>query len=301
MLYAKTVIVDEEENVIGIYDKVFSFTIGEIKYIVVYKNGKEGLLDQDGNEVFPIIYDHISTFEEKYIKLIIGDYIGLATKEGKILFKPERYIDIDEFENDLAIVKVFENGKRMYGFIDREGKEVIEATYDEAYRFYKYDYAKVKLHGLWGLIRRDGTSIGKIKYYDVNAFVDKYALVKDKYTCNYIDRDGNEVFDIWFDELPYGYFDDRGLQIVRSNGKYGVISKDGKVVHEPKYEEIEWFDNDGISIAKLNGKYGYLSTDGKVLTEFIFDSAKHFNGSLKAKVRIGMKSYYLGRDFKIYK
>ena len=299
MIYSKIALVDEENNLLGIYDGATPFSTRNKSYIVVKEGKKVGLLNLDAKMILPCKYDCISNFMDEFILIREGDYVSLANEEGTIITATDRYIKIDKFRDGLAEVKIPVVGARLYGCIDKNGKEIIEAKYEEINNIEDQEFVRVKLNSRFGLMRRDGTVVGEIKYSYVSLFMSGRARVTLNEKHNYMDGNGNMIYDIWFDE-PIETFSDFGVAIVKSNFKYGMVSEDGKIIHYPEYDEIQYFDNDGISIAKKSGKYGYISIDGKKLTDCIFDSAKPFNGNLKAKVRIGMKSYSLGRDFKLY-
>ena len=106
----KTILVDL------LYDIVGSFSEGLAK---VRKNGKEGYINSQGEEVIPCIYEYAWNFSE-----------GLA--------------------------KVRKNGRE--GYINPQGEEVIPCIYDCTDDFSEFSegLAKVYRHGRWSIINAAG-------------------------------------------------------------------------------------------------------------------------------------------------
>jgi hypothetical protein len=86
--------------------------------------------------------------------------------------------------------------------------------------------------------------------------------------------------------------DDR-LFMVRWNDKYGYIDRTGKVVLQPRYDEIASYDStymftpevidrrsfsEGVRPVKLGQKWGYIDADEKLVIAATFDMAGPFSG-----------------------
>lgn len=88
--------------------------------------------------------------EDNYIKIYNETETQYFSKEGKKLE------NIQVYPNNKLFVKV-ENAK--YGFIDKEGKLVVDYVYDKALEFNEYGFAAVKKEGKWGVINEQGQEI----------------------------------------------------------------------------------------------------------------------------------------------
>ena len=68
-----------------------------------------------------------------------------------------------------------------------------------------------------------------------------------------------------YDEIDPFDIEKKGWAIVKLNGKYGFINKQGKEVVEPIYDDIDPFDMEkkGWAIVKLNGKPGFINRKGE--------------------------------------
>ena len=78
-----------------------------------------------------------------------------------------------------------------------------------------------------------------------------------------------------------------GLIMVKLNGKYGFIDKQGKEICEPKYDYVDDFNN-GFAYIRLNGKYGFINEQGKEICEPKYDYVGYFKSGF-AEVRLNDK------------
>jgi hypothetical protein len=124
--------------------------------------------------------------------------------------------------------------------------------------------------------------------------------------------------------------DDGGIYIVRKNGKWGFVSKDGKELIAPtftalgnkfvggfivtyngskgigfvnqegkeivksKYSAASDFHN-GFAAVRLNGKWGFVDEKGKEIVKPIYDSVENFKGT-EAVVTLKGKKLKIGTD-----
>ncbi|WP_262867657.1 WG repeat-containing protein [Campylobacter novaezeelandiae] len=72
--------------------------------------------------------------------------------------------------------------------------------------------------------------------------------------------------------------------IIKLNGAYGFINKNGKIVLKPKFDKIDGF-SEGLTRIKLNGKWGIIDKNGKFIIEPKFDDISYFEEGL-AKVKL---------------
>ncbi len=90
-------------------------------------------------------------------------------------------------QNNLFLKK--ESGK--YGFVDKDGKVVVDCIYDDAKEQNKYGFSAIKKDGKWGALDKDGNIINGINdNLDENLLIDyigKYHLGKDINLLYYTD------------------------------------------------------------------------------------------------------------------
>ena len=120
--------------------------------IAVYRDGKHGFLDLEGNEVIPCVYDEVGTFRRGRAMVRQGDRYGIIDTLGDTILpieyedksiKGHKYV----YYNDLALVE--QNGR--LGFVDLQGRLVVPLILDQAYHF-SQNLAPVNKDGYWGYI-----------------------------------------------------------------------------------------------------------------------------------------------------
>ncbi len=176
--------------------------------VIVKLKGKYecGLVDLNGNEIAPCIYDSLELFYDNF-----DDYYHDYTEHlYGLIFRVElngewklidetgceivecKYGYIGPLEDPLNLAQAERNGK--WGFIDSNGEEVIECKYDCVDHFYN-GLARVELNGKWGLIDNEGKEIFKCKYEDIDYFDFSLGVahVKLNGRWQYIDETGKEI------------------------------------------------------------------------------------------------------------
>lgn len=142
----------------------------EITFAYSYKNGLVvvqqrgdglyGLIDKKARWVFPPRYGAMSPsykgtalvghVEVKYKKYL--DYFEFVHSDG-VRHDPNKFQEIGFFSEDIASVKM--NDK--WGYVDTQGKWVIEPRFEEVQEFTTPNIAAAKLDGLWGIVQKDGS------------------------------------------------------------------------------------------------------------------------------------------------
>ena len=148
------------------YDKVEAYK--DDGFALVRLNNKVGLIDKNGKEVVPCIYDMIAgtiiIYKDGYMSGYFSDGLALAQKDNK------------------------------YGFVDQNGKEVTPFKYVEARPVIEgMAPVQLELSGKWGYINQYGEEIIPFKYAGTSDFENGFASVSlDGKKWIYIDKEGNE-------------------------------------------------------------------------------------------------------------
>lgn len=145
-----------------------------------------------------------------------------------------KFLDPRQFTDGITTFASPETGR--VGLLDRNGKRVLEPTYDYIETFVD-GVAPANVGGAfingavrggrWGLLAADGTLL-----------------------CE-------PVYDAML--IP-----DSGRVTVRSGDKLGFLDLSGAVVVEPRYEYLSWHQ-EGLAVFFADGADGYLDVDGKVV------------------------------------
>lgn len=122
--------------------------------------------------------------------------------------------------------------EQIFGYAyDNDKTLVIGFIYEEAGQFdQNMGQAIVKFHGAYGVIDPKGT---------------------------------------WAIEPNYDFINlnaDHGTYTVKKSGKYGILGRDGKVIHTLKFDNIGETDADWYE-GELNGEWVYVGPDGRITSD----------------------------------
>lgn len=229
-----------------VFDNAMPYNEG---YAPVFRYQRWGLIDRDGHEVLPTMYEHLTTNADSCF--FAGDEYGMALFDYSMKpLTPFVYTWVNSVSEGL--IGVQRDGK--YGFIDRSGREVIPCTYDEI-----------------GLFQQGRTLVRK---------GDKYGI---------IDTAGRIILPIEYDNrtpkgMKYMYYD--SLALVEKDGKLGFVDLDGNLA-VPFYFEEAYNFAEGLASVKYNGMWGYIDTKGDVFMPFIFDLASPYQWGRAEVVYMG--------------
>lgn len=169
-----------------------------------------------------------------------------------------------------------------WGFVDKQGKEVIPLIYDAVIDF-KQGYASVKPAGekIYIDIDKTGKKVTIPPYYD-----DSYEKA-DRRLAGISD---NEPFDDLSNDYPS---DKENVKILcyPNYNKCHAMNRRGKILVslQAGYEEIDDFSNDGLARVRKNNKWGFVSKLGEEVIPVKYDRANAFSEGL---TMVGQKNTY---------
>lgn len=226
------------------------------------RNGKMGLIMQNGTVILKEKYNYIGPFCEDLAIAKEGDDYGYINRKGNWVIKP-RFENGGDFSDGLAPVTM---GKQ-WGYINHEGKFLINPIFDFAESFSE-GMAGIVLGRKWGMINTKGEMTIRNIFQDYAPFRDGLAAVKLKEGWGYIDQTGNMVI------LPQyniaGSFVD-GISMVETDNEAMYIQKNGSIIYK-------W---DVASIKKLEKKREYYWQNAELKYE------KEASEYLKSKKKKG--------------
>ncbi|AYB34711.1 WG repeat-containing protein [Chryseolinea soli] len=192
------------------------------------------------------------------------------------------------------LVRFKKNGK--YGYKNEKDQIIIPAKYDFSSDFYG-KLTPVKLNHTWGFINKKGVLVTPLKYDSADDYFPStdraWVLYKGK--AGMIDGTGKEVIPTKYDALghAFGY----GVDYIRNNKKYGLISKDGVELASPQYDSMTvdyaWREN-RIGV-RLNGKWGFIDLEGNLKVPCRYDAVEEFQEG-HALVTLNTKKGFVNRE-----
>lgn len=212
------------------------------EWILFDNNGKQ-LFDFKDNIIFPssenLFYLGIvkNTLESMNLSEIVW---GIIDKHGKYIVPP-RYLNIGNFSDDLFRVESGKGGFKDYGF---------------------YDLSIIKpIPGKWGFIDKQGNEVIPPQYNYAKDFSDGYAAVaminEENWEENwgFINKQGKIVIPIQYNHVRNFK---NGMAGVQFGKKWGIIDKTGKEIIPVKYDWIEGISNDDSEMEMPYEQYNYL-------------------------------------------
>ena len=154
-------------------------------YLSIHYNEKADLYIAEKEDYTNDILDNTFEVRQTGILIDIDDEKGyLALKQGEDYkyynFKFEEK-KITEIQTANTLFKSKKDGK--YGFVDKDGKVVVDYQYDDVTEQNQYGYAGIKKDGLWGAIDNKGNVVQEPTYnleeYLKIDFIGRWHLGKD--------------------------------------------------------------------------------------------------------------------------
>lgn len=81
--------------------------------------------------------------------------------------------------------------------------------------------------------------------------------------CNFIDKDGNYLYNDWFEWL--GYFSDGFARVERTNGEWNFIDKKGNYLSDEWYKWVDDFKAGWAVVQRTNGKWTKIDRTGNLI------------------------------------
>lgn len=182
----------------------------------------------------------------------------------------------------------FRNSDSLCGVIDRYGRELIAPKYNRL-EYMANGYFLACIGEQCGVVDKDGKVVVDCIYDAIQSWQEADG---GKETLNIIFKDGkwgimdnafNIVAEPRFTEIEAcGEFWNIGFIKVRGKTgaeKYGLLSTDGKVLLDCKYDAIS-DPSEGRIAVRSGEKWAYFDYQGRPITEFIYSEAMDFSESL---------------------
>lgn len=246
----------------------------------IYDEEKMGLVNENCETIVPPIYDAISDLNEDVMSAVQGNNYSILDKSGNILFSSSDYLFLGiSSEGYISAAKKAGDDVKM-GYIDKNGKELIEPKYNIAYDF-KNGRALVRnAEDKYAIIDNTGKVIKELKYENVSPAEDNetFIFTDEKNLYGYLDKNGDVFIKPKFTNA-YHYEDKMAIVSVEDTskniGKWGVIDKKGEYLIKPKYTSIAYLGGGLFSVSKdeIEGSEMYVkkaivNQNGKQLTGF---------------------------------
>ncbi|MBO4292950.1 MAG: WG repeat-containing protein [Clostridia bacterium] len=223
-------------------------------FICEPSDNKSKVLNEKNEELFTN-YDEVKyiklknlasnlVYEKSVLKCKIQGKYGLIDFTGKEILKPT-YGSIDALEYKEGELLVEQAGK--YGVININGVTLVEPQYD--------------------IIKCDGYYTEENGYKKAGYIVG--TKTEEGYRYGYVDVNGNKILDTEFNEISRvtNINDENNIYFIASkNGQYGLYkNKENKLNTE--YQSIYYNQTNDIFVIEKSRKFGFADKDGKIIVE----------------------------------
>lgn len=234
-----------EKKLLKIYDSIYKMEYG---FAVTFE-GKEGIVDFEGDLIVPLKYDCIFDYLPNQNIIIIGR----KTKDNKILS----------------------------GLIDLNFKKITTTKYHEIYPFIE-SFATVSINNKYGLIDTLGNEIIPLEFDSVEPFDKGFFIVSKDNKKGCFNFFGKQVIPTIYDDLTV--LDSETLRGLKDN-KYGCLDETGKEIIPFEYNSISSFNENGYCYALKDNKFGFINRENEIIIKYIYDSiVVEENGIFKVEI-----------------
>ncbi|MDK2123910.1 WG repeat-containing protein [Parachitinimonas caeni] len=212
-----------------------------------------------------------------------GQRYVLLDRQGHLLHEPD-VSNISNFRplGEKVMPVPAKSVKELWGYMDLQGKWVIEPQYLEARSFSEDGMARVKTKTGWGFLGADLKLVIPAKFEEVQGMRAGRAAFKKGGKWGFLDTQGQVVIPPRFTEVSY--FDDGGLAAVSVGEKHGFIDKQGKEVVAIRFDRAGPFGANGLARVALKEKWGYVNRQGALAVPIRYDLALDFESNEVAPV-----------------
>lgn len=274
---------DKKENLFQNYDNLEPLRLKGVSTDLMYeksvlkysKDGKYGIINFNGKKITSPIYDEIDTLQFKEGELLVkkDNKYGVINIKGAEIVKAnydkieaDKYYDENTGYKDCGyIVSITTDEGYRYGYINKDGKELLKTDYNDLYRILETSSEDAYL-----ICAQNG----------------KYGLYKNS----------KKEIDNEYQSLRYDEFNNI---IVALKGKqYGVLTMEGKQIVPFKYNQID-ITGENIYATDSNGKVKVFDTNGKETSldyNTVFTKVENTSYKINISVRDNKVNYSIYKN-----
>lgn len=257
---------------------------------VIQRNGKQGIVDRDGNVKIDTKYTNI-TFGGIYLNAIEdeGDkvldlngnevtdgYISkMPTKDGQhsIVYGEDEvykiidnsgnvvidknYTYIEEVDNNYFIVASMNNN----GIVDLSGKSLVDLKYNSIFKLDNTNLlqANISETNTISLINSNMQVVATMDDASIEV-KENYVRLYSETESKYFDYSGNEL-------TAQELFPDNNIYAKKIDDKWGFVNKEGNIVVQNEYDMVTEINEYGFAGIKKDGKWGVINKNGDIIQE----------------------------------
>lgn len=290
---------DGQAGILKNKTNILNFEYEDISYnsynevFVVQRNGKQGIVDKEGNVkiapeyesiVFGGIYVNAQKGDEFYLLDLNGNQIEnqeilskIPTKAGHYIVSDynEMYRIIDEkgnavINNNYTYIEELDSNyfivgaNNKNGIIDLTGKALVDLKYNSIFKIEGTDLLQANISNTNTITLIDKNM--KVLATMDNAKIeieDNYIRLYSENGSRYFSDDGKEL-------TTKDIFLNNNLFAIQINEKWGFVDSNGNIKIQNEYDMVTEFNEYGFAGIKKNGKWGAINSNGEIVQEPIY-------------------------------
>lgn len=257
-------------------------------YRVKNAEGKYGVIKSNGQTALECKYEDVKliTHNDLYIAKLDGTWKVTTTDD--ITYLDGKVGNAIEITNGNVVVK--DNGK--FGVLNIQTDTLIPTEYQDLTHIFDGNYI-AKKDNKYGIINSNNETVVEFKYLNMkyNKTTDYIKAEVESGVYDYITRDLSVKLTSSEETILNGHicinnngqikyynynleeksnkdvFSTNTLFVTISNGKYGFVDKEGKVIVEAKYDYALEQNDYGYSAIRQDGKWGAIDQYGNIVIE----------------------------------
>ena len=255
---------------------------------------KWGYISEDGKYVITAKYKNATVFSEDMAWVVSENSVPTAINaKGEIKITLQDAQTVKIFKDGLAAYSVSDSSGIKWGFVDKDGKIIINLQFSATGNFNDKKCAVENKDGKWGYIDKEGKILINYQFDLAKEFVNGKAVVVSGGKSGLIDENGKYLINPQFSKMVI----DKDMFLIEQDGKWGWCDKDGKITINPQFSAAFPFLDNDLAAVQSGKSYGYIDKDGKIVITPQFDIALPFNGKL-AMVSSSSKAGFIDKEGK---
>lgn len=263
--YAKTFasklqLFDKDGNLIKTINADSVIVIENTPYLKIYKQGKVGLLNSQGNEIFKPEFKQLKNIDGQWKTTRFAKWQIISKRDTATIFTDsviiwDKNYTINSINNNYFITNRakqtggnYNNIKitspnfaitkkdRLYGVINKAGKEILAPSFGKLYYCKGYFYSKN--NNFWSVYDSLGRKKSIFTYDSIGIISNGLFPIKRKGKWGFMNRNGKEVVHCIYDSKASFK---NGKAITNYFGAYGIIDLKGNWIVKPKSAKITDF------------------------------------------------------------
>ena len=275
-------------------------------YYTAFDNDKWGVINSSGETVINPSYDEMIVIpnKEKPVFLVMYDvnYSNNTYKTKAVNEKNEQlfsgYEQVEAIQNydkqnniwyEKSCLRVKKDNK--YGLLDFTGKILFDCNYDSIEPIIGINNSLITVkNGKKGLVSVTGSIIIENEYEQItaltNEYEDGYIIKSSEGKYGVIGTNKKIILPIEYEEIKNVYSEN--VYIVKENGRWKIINTKNNTSENLEYDDIKSIDNTYM-IVENAGKYGIASTNGEEEIPPQYESLKNI-----------YQNYYIAKKDNLY-